>query len=95
MPETCFGASPRPSYARPAARSQPTSIWRWVYSPSPALDTAAAADSVHVVDGPFTGDTTAAVATARWWLDEARARSESLQQAMGNAQIALSGLANR
>lgn len=45
------------------------------------------------VDGPFTGDTGAAVGTAHMWLSEAAVAADQLRQALENAQIAAGGLA--
>src|SRR5690606_11811195 len=50
-------------------------------------------DRLESVDGPFTGDPSAAVGTAHMWLSEAAVAAEKLQQALHNAQIATSGLA--
>lgn len=45
------------------------------------------------LDGPFTGDPTAAVGTTHMWLSEAAVAADKLQQALENAQIASGGLA--
>lgn len=45
------------------------------------------------VDGPFTGDSGAAVGTVHMWLSEAEVAADQLRQALENAQIAAGGLA--
>lgn len=45
------------------------------------------------VDGPFTGDSGAAVGTVHMWLSEAGVAADQLRQALENAQIAAGGLA--
>lgn len=47
------------------------------------------------VEGPFTGDAAAAVATTRLWLTHAQTATGTLRQALGNAHIAAGGLAHR
>ncbi|MBO0827153.1 MAG: hypothetical protein J2P24_05165 [Streptosporangiales bacterium] len=46
-----------------------------------------------VVDGPFTGDTGAAVGTVHMWLSEATVAADQLSRALENAQIAAGGMA--
>lgn len=45
------------------------------------------------LDGPFSGDASAAVGTTHMWLSEAAVAAEKLSQALENAQIATAGLA--
>lgn len=45
------------------------------------------------VEGPFTGDSAAAVGTTHMWLSQAAVAADELRQALENAQISSGGLA--
>jgi hypothetical protein len=59
------------------------------------LSAAAQDQDLIVVEGPFAGETDVALETASRWMQNAREHLARSAEALGNAHIALSGLANR